>query len=90
MKLGHFRFLKPQLLNVLLTIFVLWIPLLREQYNNGQLIAWYRPIDLIISSLTQRGYFQLFFPFLFFAFIVYLFISVLILAVSKIVKRKRF
>jgi len=88
MRTGYLRFLRPRLLNVLLTIFVLCIPLLREQYNDGQFVTWYRPIDIIVSSFTQRGNFQLFLPMLLLTIIVYIFISILILVASKIVKRK--
>jgi hypothetical protein len=88
MKPGNsISFLRPRLLNVFLTFLVLCIPLLREQYNNGQFVSWYRPIDIIISSLTQRESAQLFLPMLFLTVIVYLFISILILVVSKLVKK---
>jgi len=87
MKVKKFGFLKPRIPNLLLTFAILFLPLFKEQYNNGQFVTWYRPIDIIISSLTQRENSQLFLPMLFSTIIVYIFISILILVVSKMVRK---
>ena len=50
MKLGKsFNFLNPRLWNVLLTFTFLCLPILREQYNNGQYVAYHKPISVIIN-----------------------------------------
>lgn len=54
MKLGKsFNFHKPRLLNLLLTFLILCLPILREQYNNGEYVTYYRPIVVMIDYFQR-------------------------------------
>ena len=54
MKCGKcFTFLKPRLQNILLTFLILCLPILREQYNNGEYVTWYRPIVVMIDYFQR-------------------------------------
>jgi len=79
----RFYFLKPRWLSVLLTLVVLCLPLLREQYNQGEFVTWHRPIDLLAYSLKEPGNFQLFFIVLEIASVIYFFLSLAIAGISK-------
>jgi len=82
MKTGKsFNFLKPRLLNIFLTLLVLCLPLLREEYNHGEYVTWHRPIGLIINSLQEPqnpSYRQLFFAAVVFYLVVYIVVSFVI------------
>ncbi len=83
MKVKKFGFLKPRILNLLLTFVILFLPLFREQYNGGQYATWYRPIDLLIGSLRQLGTLGLFFLMLVFSLIIYFFVSLVIFKINQ-------
>ena len=75
---ANFSFLKPKLLNVLITVIILCLPLFREQYNGGQYITRYKPIDLLIGSLRETNTVGLFFLMLAFSLIIYFIVSLVI------------
>jgi len=84
---SFFRFFKPRLVNILLTLFVLCLPLLREQYNNGQYVTWHRPIVVFADYLRgPRNYQPLIMMFVL-TLVIYLAVSV-ILAIFRITKDK--
>ena len=86
MKIGKsFYFLKPQLLNILLTIFVLCLPLLREQYNNGQYVTYYRPIAVIIDYFQHFQQPHLLLIMAIFILAVYFVASLIITSVYKFI-----
>lgn len=74
-------FLKPQLINIILTFVVLCLPLLREQYNGGQYVTWNRPIELIVQYLQNphnQSYFPIFMVMVLFSLVVYILTSALV------------
>ncbi|PIV37493.1 hypothetical protein COS31_04850 [Candidatus Roizmanbacteria bacterium CG02_land_8_20_14_3_00_36_15] len=79
------NFLKPQLLNVLLTIVILCLPILREQYNNGQYITYYRPIIVMIDNLRELKQPEILLIMFIFLLLVYFVASLVVFAVSKFV-----
>ena len=79
------NFLKPQLRNVLLTILILCLPILREQYNNGQYITYYRPIVVIIDYFQHFQQPHLLLVMTIFILTVYFVASLAIAGVSKFV-----
>ncbi|OGG35319.1 hypothetical protein A2363_02815 [Candidatus Gottesmanbacteria bacterium RIFOXYB1_FULL_47_11] len=86
-------FLKPRLLNLLLTLLVLCLPILREQYNHGQYVTWYRPIVVIFDNLQNLRQPKLLLIMTLFVFIIYFLVSLAIAGLSKfilpILKRHR-
>ncbi len=86
MKSGKsFNFLKPRLLSILLTFFVLCLPLFREQYNNGEYVAWYRPIVVIINYFQEPQQPHLLLIMATFILVVYFIVSLAIACVYKII-----
>ena len=85
----NLNFLKPKIINVLITIIILYLPLFREQYNGGQYVAWYKPIEILFNSLRERGTFGLFFLMLGFSLIIYFFVSLAIFKANQQVKKVR-
>jgi len=88
----NLHFLKPRLGNILLTVVILCLPLLREQYNNGQYVAWHRPIELMIQYLQNpynQSYFQLFMAMSLFALIVYVLASAAIIGITALARKGR-
>jgi hypothetical protein len=83
----NFNFLKPKILNLLITIVILFIPSFREQYNQGEYVAWYKPIDLLINSLKERSTRGLFFLMLAYSLIVYFFVSLAIFKINQRLKK---
>lgn len=87
-----FDFLKPRWLNVLLTIFVLCLPILREQYIEASgkiLVTWYRPLVVFVSYLQKPQQYQ---PFLLMAglsLLIYLVVSMVIAAIFILVRIKK-
>lgn len=79
----NFSFLKPKILNVLITVIILCLPLFREQYNQGQYVAWYKPMEVLFYSLRERGTFGLFLLMLGFSSITYFLISLVILKINQ-------
>ncbi|OGC56559.1 hypothetical protein A2425_00240 [candidate division WWE3 bacterium RIFOXYC1_FULL_42_17] len=79
----NFSFLKPKLLNVLITVIILCLPLFREQYNGGQYVTWYKPIDLLIGSLREINTIGLFFLMLAFSLIIYFIVSLVIFKINQ-------
>ena len=79
----NFSFLKPKLLNVLITVIILCLPLFREQYNGGQYVTWYKPIDLLIGSLRETNTIDLFFLMLVFSLIIYFIVSFVIFKINQ-------
>ena len=88
------NFLKPQLLNVLLTVLVLCLPMLREQYNNGEYVTYYRPIVVMIDYFQKPQQPHLLLVMAIFILAVYLVVSLVIVSVSKFIfplfKSRRF
>ena len=80
---SSFFFLKPQLLNVLLTVIVLFLPILREQYNNGQYVTYYRPIAVIIDYFQHFQQPHLLLVMIIFILAVYFVVSLAVFVVSK-------
>lgn len=87
MKLNKkFYFLKPQLLNILLTFLVLCLPILREQYNNGQYVTYYRPITVIIDYFKHFQQPHLLLVMAIFILIVYFVVSLVVLGGLKLLQ----
>lgn len=85
-----FKFLKPRLANVLLTLIVLSLPILRERAwlpTGGYVVAAYRPILMLVSYLQIKAYYQ-FFLTVSFSLVVYAVVSVVVTVVSKLLKKK--
>jgi len=80
-------FLKPQLLNVLLTVIVLFLPILREQYNNGQYVTYHRPIVVIIDYFQHFQQPHLLLVMAIFILIIYFFASLIIFFASKLIHK---
>ena len=79
------HFLKPRLINVLLTFFVLCLPILREQYNNGQYVTYYRPITVIIDYFQHFQQPHLLLIMAIFILLVYFVVSSAIASVYKFI-----
>lgn len=79
----NFVFLKPRILYVLITVVILCLPLFREQYNGGQYVTWYKPIDLLIGSLRETNTIGLFFLMIAFSLIVYFIVSLVIFKINQ-------
>ena len=79
----NFSFLKPKVFNVLITVIILCLPLFREQYNGGQYVAWYKPIEVLFSSLRETNTIGLFFLMLAFSLIIYFFVSLVIFKINQ-------
>lgn len=82
-----FYFLKPRLLNIFLTILVLFLPILREQYNNGQYVTYYRPITVIIDYFQHFQQLHLLFVMAMFILIIYFVISLVVLGGSRLLQQ---
>ena len=81
------HFLKPRLLNVLLTIIILFLPILREQYNNGQYVTYYKPITVIIDYFQHFQQPHLLLVMAMFILIIYFFASLITFFVSKFIHK---
>lgn len=81
----NLHFLKPRLLNVLLTFLVLCLPLLREQYNYGEYVTWHRPIVVIINYFQEPQQPHLLLVMAIFIFAVYFVVSLAIASVYKFI-----
>ena len=81
--IGKFR-----ILNIFLTVFILCLPILREQYNNGQYVTWYRPLILFISYLQRPAQIQPFFVMMGLVLVVYFIVSVVVAVISKLIERE--
>ena len=82
-KNNRLEFLKPRLINILLTLVILCLPLFREQYNQGEYVTWYRPITLMIGSMQKPQQPLLLLVMVAFSLIVYGVVSVAIVRVKK-------
>ena len=78
-------FLKPRLLNVFLTLVVLFLPILREQYNNGQYVTYYRPITVIIDYFQHFQQPHLLLVMTMFILFIYFAVSLAVFGVSKLI-----
>ena len=84
------KFLKPRTVNVLLTLLIISLPLLREQVQlptGGYEIATYRPIFLLTSYLQMQDWY----PFLLmigFTLAVYVGVSIVVAITSKLLKKR--
>jgi len=78
-------FLKPRLSNLLLTLLILCLPILREQYNNGQYVTYYRPIVVMIDNLRELKQPEILLIMFLFLLLVYFVASLVVFAVSKFV-----
>ncbi len=74
-----FYFLKPRLLNIFFTILVLCLPILREQYNNGQYVTYHKPIVVIINYFQHFQQPHLLLVMAIFILIVYFVMSLVVL-----------
>jgi hypothetical protein len=81
----NLHFLKPRLLNVLLTFLVLCLPLLREQYNYGEYVTWHRPIVVIINYFQEPQQPHLLLIMAIFILAVYFVVSLAIVSVLKFI-----
>ena len=78
-------FLKPRLLNVLLTILVLCLPILRDRYYTGEYVTWYRPITLIIDYFQKPQQPHLLLIMALFILFIYFVASLAVFIVSKLI-----
>ena len=78
-----FYFLKPQLPNVLLTIVILCLSILREKYYTGEYVTWYRPITVIVDYLKEPKQPEILLIMFLFLLLVYFVSSLVVFAVSK-------
>ena len=82
-------FLKPRLLNILLTIVVFSLPLLRERVmlpEGGYEIAYYRPIFLLTSYLQMQDWYP-FFLMIGFLLVVYFVASLVVTVTTSLWRR---
>lgn len=79
----NFSFLKPRILNVLITVIILCLPLFREQYNGGQYVTWYKPIEVLFYSLRETNTIGLFFLMLVFSLMIYFIVSLVIFKINQ-------
>jgi hypothetical protein len=89
MKVKKIGFLKPRALNLLFTFVVLFLPLFREQYHEGQYVAWYRPIDVIINYFQNFQQPYLLLVMAIFLFTIYFFVSLAIAGLSNLYTKTR-
>ncbi len=82
-----FYFLRPRLLNIFLTILVLCLPILREQYNNGQYVTYHKPISVIINYFQHFQQPHLLLVMAIFILIVYFVMSLVALGGSKLLQQ---
>jgi len=82
-----YSFLRPQLLNILLTVIVLFLPILREQYNNGQYVTYHKPISAIIDYFQHFQQPHLLLVMAIFILIVYFVMSLVALGGSKLLQQ---
>jgi len=84
------QFLRPRTVNVLLTLLVLSVPLIKERAplpSGGYEVVVYRPIFLFTAYLQMNDYY----PFVLmvgFSLAVYLAVSVVVGIVSKLHKKR--
>lgn len=87
------HFLKPQLLNVLLTVVVLCLPILREQYYDGQYVTYHRPIAVIIDYFIHFQQPHLLFVMALFILIIYFVMSAVALGgvqlLQQLIKKRQ-
>ena len=81
-----FFFLKPQLLNVIFTVIVLFLPILREQYGNGQYVTYHKPITVIIDFFQHFQQPYLLLVMAIFILVVYFIMSLVVLGGAKLLK----
>ena len=85
------KFLKPRVSSILLTIVVLFLPLIAERTappSGGLEIIHYSPIFLLSAYLQMKDYYPFFLMFCF-SLLIYLVVSFLVLIVVKLFKLKR-
>lgn len=80
-------FLKPGVLNVPATLVFLFLPLLREQYQGGLYVAYYRPIDIISLSVNKPVQYGLLAVMFFILIIFYILVSAVIKGLPLVFKR---
>ena len=78
-----FNFLKPRLINLILTLVVLCLPILREQYNNGEYVTYYRPIVVMIDYFQRPQQPHLLLIMAIFILVVYFVVSLAIVGILK-------
>jgi hypothetical protein len=79
---------KPRWINILVTLLILCMPILREQYDNGQYVTWYRPMVVFVDYLREPKGFQPLLLMLVFSLIVYVIVCVAVAFVFKLLKKK--
>lgn len=84
-----FRFLKPQISNVVITVLILSLPLIRERApvaTGGYEEAFYRPIFLLTAYL-QMGEFYAMLLMIGFSLVVYFAVSILLTLLLRLFKK---
>lgn len=88
-----FSFLKPGPANILLSFVILCLPILREQYNGGQYVAWYRPIVVMVDYFRNFQQPHLILVMALFILAVYILASIAVAVATALIfwgKRKTF
>lgn len=86
MKSGRsFNFLRPRFLNILLTFLILCLPILREQYNNGEYVTYNRPIVVIVNYFQHFQQPQLLLIMAIFILVIYFAVSVAVACIHKFI-----
>jgi len=88
-----FTFIKPRFLNILLTVIILCLPILREQYitsSGNILVAWHKPIVVMIDYFKAPQQPHLLLIMIIFILVIYFLASLLILGMSKIIPILRY
>jgi len=87
----NLKFLSPRLVNILITLVVISLPLLRERVQlpeGGYEIVWHRPIILLVLYPQMNEYYA-FFLMVGFSLLIYLVVSAVLVLASKVLKSKR-
>jgi hypothetical protein len=80
---------RPRILNIILTISVLCLPILREQYTEKSgniLVARYRPIMVIINNLRVPGKNQPYLLIVVFILVIYVIVSIILSGLQVLLK----
>jgi hypothetical protein len=73
------------LINISLTLVVLCLPVLREQYNNGEYVTYYRPIVVMIDYFRNFRQPHLLLVMAVFIFVIYFVVSLAIAGITKFI-----
>jgi hypothetical protein len=81
-------FLKPRLINILLTLIVLSLPIIWEKTPlpmGGNAVAAYRPVFLLAAYLQMNDYYP-FFQMVGFSLAIYFAVSVVVVIASRLLR----